>query len=135
MRLGKTKEGQVELYAPAMYWRVSPATRELLTNGCGTGGLIGLLVPDTIYGLPVHRACDIHDFMYRIGETEKDKEEADIAFLNNLLRIIEARTRWKILLELRVCRARTYYRAVRDLGGPAFWSGKNEPETVCPVPA
>ena len=48
----------------------------------------------------------------------------DRAFLNNMLRIIEAESKW--LTWLRRSRAMKYYSAVRDFGGPAFWKGKNK---------
>ena len=116
------------LYAPADYWRLSGIAKGRLCNGCGTKGLCGVIVPDTIWGLCITPACDIHDFQYATGETIADKESADRAFLNNMLRLIEAGTKWRWLKRLRARRARTYYDAVRRFGGPAFWAGKNRPE-------
>jgi hypothetical protein len=118
------------LYAPARYWLLDPEAHREICNGCGPKGF-GLFVPDTIWGLPITEACDIHDFMYAMGETEEDRREADRVFLNNLLRLVEGGCRW--LRPLRRRRALTYARAVMALGGPAFWSGKNPPETEAPV--
>ncbi|HBD18665.1 MAG TPA: hypothetical protein DC063_00190 [Arenimonas sp.] len=87
-------------------------------------------MPDTIYGLRVTAACDIHDYMYFIGDGIEDKDAADRVFLNNLLRLIAAGTRWDWLRRLRALRARTYYAAVCAFGGPAFWHGKNLPEEM-----
>lgn len=114
------------LFAPAAFWRLTPAQRAALCNGCGARR--GLPVPGTIWGLDISIACDIHDYMYMGGETEADREEADRAFLNNLLRIIEADSiPFGPLKWLRRYRAVTYYAAVRDFGGPAFWDSKNKP--------
>lgn len=114
----------IELYAPERYWRLTEEIRAEITNGCGTRGLIGLLVPDTIWGLSIKAACNIHDWMYAVGETIEDKKEADRVFLNNMLRLID--NGWWWLKKPRIIRARTYYNAVKICGGPAFWSGKNK---------
>lgn len=120
----------VELYAPQSYIQAEPWQRELVINGCGPGGWLGWMVPETMYGLDVSEACDVHDWMYVTGLTIEDKERADRAFLNNLLRIIDANTSWWLLRRLRYRRARLYFEAVRDFGGPAFWSRKNVPEEL-----
>ena len=119
-----------QLFAPETFWTLHPILRGKYCNGCGPKGLCGFIVPDTIWGLCITAACEIHDYMYAIGETLADKEEADRVFLNNLLRIIDAGTRYDWLKRLRNRRARTYYLAVVELGGPAFWSGKNKPEEL-----
>lgn len=114
----------VRLYAPPEFWQLTPAEKEKRCNGCGPKGY-GLFIPDTIWGLRITPACDIHDFMYALGETEADKCEADRVFLNNMIRLIDAAGSWSIVRWLRQRRAMTYYQAVHELGGPAFWSGKN----------
>lgn len=114
------------LYAPASFIGASHEVRNRVVNGCGTGGWKGKLVPETIYGLDVSPACDIHDWMYIEGETVADKEEADRVFLNNLLRLIEAAGGIKLLQSLRRRRARIYFEAVQHFGGPAFWHDKNK---------
>jgi len=125
----KVEEG-VELYAPASYQHASPAARAEVVNGCGPKGK-GFLVPDTFWGLSISPACDVHDWMYHVGATIRDKDEADRVFFNNCLRIINAKTRWNWLRNFRHHRAKIYYEAVRDYGGPAFWAGKNLPaETI-----
>ncbi len=112
------------LYATPGYWELTPDQRGDLCNGCGTKGLCGWIVPDTLWGLSITMACDIHDYMYAVGESLYDKERADQTFLNNMLRIIDASTSCRWLKRLRARRAKIYYRAVRDFGGPAFWAGK-----------
>lgn len=114
------------LYAPTSYWRLTPAAKAEICNGCG--GKNGRRVPGTIWGLEITEACNIHDYMYHVGRTEQDRAEADRAFLNNMLRIIEADSiKFSFLKQLRSYRAITYYRAVRDFGGPSFWNDKNAP--------
>ena len=116
---------KVQLWAPEAYWAAAPEEVDRVAGGCGPGGFGDHLVPDTMYGLSVTPACRIHDFMYHIGETDDDKDEADRVFLNNLFRIIDARSESRILRRLRRIRARTYYYAVSYGGGPAFWNSKN----------
>ena len=119
----------IKLYAPPSYWRCSSDELNAVTGGCGPGGKGDYLVPDTMYGLSVFRACQIHDYMYYVGKTAADKKEADRVFLNNMVRIINAETKWKWLRSLRKRRAYAYYKAVDLFGGGSFWDGKNRPET------
>ena len=116
---------KVKLFAPPAYWRTSKKALDTIAGGCGPGGRGDWLVPDTMYGLSVKPACKIHDWMYFMGETIEDKKEADRVFLNNMLRIVVAVTKWWILRKLRIWRAYTYYKAVKQFGGPAFWNNKN----------
>jgi hypothetical protein len=118
------------LFAPLSYRGAPKEVRDIAVNGCGTGGWKGALVPETMWGLDIREACNIHDWMYLAGETIADKEEADRVFLNNLLRIIETDSRWEWLAALRRRRALKYYEAVRVFGGPAFWNGKNPNGTM-----
>ena len=59
-------------------------------------------------------------------KTIADKEEADRVFLNNMLRIIEAKTKFGLLKPLRNRRALKYYEAVKYFGGRSFWKNKNQ---------
>ena len=124
------KAAHALLFAPAAYVAAPADVRRLVVNGCGTGGWKGALVPDTIYGLDVAPACNIHDWMYQAGSGIADKDEADRTLLNNLLRLIDAAGGPWWLRRLRRRRALVYYEAVRLFGGPAFWSGKNPPDTL-----
>lgn len=116
------------LYAPEGYWTATD--RDQICNGCGTKGLGGVLVPDTLYGLSITEACNIHDWMYAYGETHADKEEADRVFLNNMVRIIHHGTKYRWLKAVRLRRARKYYLAVKYAGGPAYWAGKNTQDNM-----
>ena len=113
------------LFAPPDYWMASQAARRAVVNGCGTSGWKGALVPDTCWGLSLTPACNIHDWMYHFGQNIEDKDKADRVFRNNMMRLIEAGTRWRWLARLRRRRAITYYLAVHYAGGPAFWANKN----------
>ena len=115
----------VKLFAPESYYSDSRVNE--VVGGCGPGkGFGDWCVPDRIWGVSIIDACKIHDWMYWIGRTKEDKEEADRVFLNNMLRIIEAYDGWSRFLNgFRRYRAVTYYNAVRDLGGPCFWNEKN----------
>jgi len=121
------------LYAPESYVSAPPEVRAAVANGCGPGGWKVDIVPDTIWGLDISAACNIHDWMYAAGTTIADKDEADRVLLNNMLRLIEAAGGWRILRALRRHRARIYYEAVRHFGGPAFWAGKNRDTELIPA--
>ncbi|MHC4184133.1 MAG: hypothetical protein ACYSR0_12370, partial [Planctomycetota bacterium] len=53
----------LKLFAPPGYWETDKKIRD--SWGCGPGGLGDYLVPDTILGLSVKPACQIHDYYYR----------------------------------------------------------------------
>ncbi len=118
------------LYAPESYVDAEPDVRAAVVNGCGTEGWKGELVPETIWGLPVTAACNIHDWMYVEGISIADKQKADRAFLNNLLRLIETAGGLALLRWLRRRGAHKYYEAVSHFGGPAFWDNKNEVHNI-----
>ncbi len=128
----------VELFAPDGYWKIPEAERVLRNTACGAGSGIGdLVVPDSVFGIRVTEVCRIHDYMYSVGETEEDRLIADRVMLNNLLRVVEeAKSKCKIpvwctfLATIRRYRAMTYYTAVRNFGGPAFWKEKNSPSEI-----
>lgn len=82
-------------------------------NGCGgKGGWIP--VPDFMFTA----SCDQHDFQYWRGHTERDRKEADRAFLRAMKRDVSALKWWRRPTAYLV--AQTYYRAVRLFGGKFF---------------
>lgn len=113
------KEGL--LYAPLEYWNLDPIIKEELCNGCGAKN--GINVPDTLYGLSVEEACNIHDFMYKFGITKFDKIFADAMFLYNVCSIV-INNSGKWLLGLRLARASKYFIAVALWGDKAYWVDK-----------
>lgn len=90
----------IELYAPKEYWKLSFESKREICNSCGASSALFDFVPDNIYGLDISECCNIHDYMYHIGETIEDKFEADRVFLNNLIRIVDKNTSWKRILKI-----------------------------------
>ena len=98
-----------------------------VANGCGPAGSKwkAWIVPDKIYFVSVTAACRIHDFMYYMGKTMADKDEADDVFLENMNAIFDAQPWWnKPLNPLRRRTAKLYYRAVAIFGKSAFLEDK-----------
>lgn len=104
-------------------WGKDDALRQEHCNACGTKGLGGWVVPNTLWGLDISLACDIHDWDYAFGTA---REAADNYFLTNMLRIIEAQNSGWVLNLLRRHRALTYYAVVRDLGRKAHSGTTNQ---------
>ena len=105
------------------YEDASKKKRELICNGCGTGGWKGWLVPDTIYGLSVANACHVHDWMYHFGMADYGKKLADEMFLDNMYTIIDAHSWWFRWVRKR--RAYKYFLAVEYFGEKAYMANKN----------
>ena len=91
------------------------------------GGVGDVLVPDKMYGLDVSDACRIHDWYYRFypDNSSAGRQEADSILKNNLIRIVRAKSKSRVLRWLRLLRCRTYYGAVRFGGGPAYYEDRN----------
>ena len=111
----------MKLYAPLSYWTATQNELKESCNGCGAKD--GIKVPNTMYGLCIKKACEIHDWMYKIGKTLADKLFADAIFRLNLSIIIDAGSNFLTAL-LRHGRASTYYTAVIEWGESAFWVDK-----------
>jgi hypothetical protein len=119
-KLALAERDGVPLVAPVEYWQMPEEERNLIAGGCGPGGFGDALVPDTLWGLSVRAACEIHDWMYHFGESIDDKRLADRLFLDNMVSIICTKTKNWILRKLRLQRAWAYYQAVAKFGGPSF---------------
>lgn len=65
------------------------ATLGMIINSCGSKGIGDKIVPDSILGVCITPACQIHDFDYFVGQTFEDKKNADRRFLENMRKIIE----------------------------------------------
>jgi hypothetical protein len=115
----------VKLFADEDYWSVSEKIRA--NWGCGPGGIGDVLVPDTVWGLNIKPACQIHDWYYRHWpeDTEEARLRADRIFFNNMLRIVNAKTKNRLLLALRRLRCKTYYKMVRSFGATAYFMDRN----------
>jgi hypothetical protein len=115
------------LVAPATYWTASRARKAAICNGCGAKhGISRYFIPNSLWGLSVRPACDIHDWMYFQGISPADREYADLTFLRNLLSLVEQGhgPLAKALRLPRRLRALSYYGAVRDFGAAAFRTDK-----------
>lgn len=111
---------KVTLYAHPDYWDLSEEKKKEVCNGCGAkGAWYNFLIPGKIFKVP----CDIHDFDYERGESEKDKIEADRRFIQNMKRIVAA-TDNKLLKKYRRVKARAFFKSVKDFGDEAFWADK-----------
>lgn len=129
LKPGPHKPYHQYLDAPPTYWSCDASIRALLCNGAGPAGK-GWIVPDTIYGLNITEAANIHDWMYVWGEKLDDKNKADMTFLMNLMRIIDERTTripiaGHIMRWLRHRRALTYYEAVATFGTRAYGAARS----------
>ena len=112
------------LFQPKEYKYSTYEERKGICNGCGAGNAKFDFVPDTVYGLSITKACNIHDWMYHFAEGSHEvKKQCDRIFLFNMLRIVNDKGGW--LMKPRRWRVHNYYRAVKKFGGPAFWEGKN----------
>lgn len=103
------------LLAPKSYFMADEQLKKEVCNGCGREGWKGKLVPETIYGLNISQACNIHDWMYYEKE---DRKFADLIFKKNMFILINEKK--SPLNPLRKARAYTYYLAVRIFGSKAW---------------
>lgn len=112
------------IIAPVAFWQASPVEKAAAANGCGPGGWLMDLVPDTLHGLIVTDVCNIHDWYYFYGLTTTDKIIGDKLFRFNLRSKIRMCTEMTLLCDMRLHLAETYYRAVHEHGYNAFFAGK-----------
>lgn len=121
-------EMKTSIYNGVKYWH--PLRYEFiepLKDCCGAGdGIQERLVPETIYGLRITRACSIHDFSFEVAESDEDFILANIAFLYNIMAIIDARSANAAMRWVRRYRAMTYYNSVQELGKTAFENARRK---------
>ena len=111
----------MNIYAPNTYWEADDNVKLSICNGCGAKD--GVKVPDTMWGLNISSACNIHDWMFSEGKSLSDFYFANAVFIMNLAIIITANgSKW--LAPLRLARATKYFIAVQELGQDAFWVEK-----------
>lgn len=116
------------LTAPQSYLDAIPEVVAQVVNGCGPGGWKFDIIPDTVYGLSIKEACNIHDWRYTLGTSEADKDQADKEFLSNCLALVSNDKSFLgyALHYPRRLRAREYFEAVHCFGDNAFWAGKEQ---------
>lgn len=103
-------------------------------NGMGSRNtlwdrIVWHLLPNTIWGLNVTPASDIHDVEYSYPTIFRNTEEAaefkrlaDLRFYANMISLIWSGP--KFLRDSRLRRAKIYYEAVMHFGNDAFNKGK-----------
>lgn len=109
----------MQLLAPASYLTADATERALVCNGCGPGSWRLDMIPDSILGLDISAACNVHDWMY---EWDGDREKADVWFLANM--VISAMGGSKWLLPIRMVIISNYFLAVR-FGGEVHHNKTN----------
>jgi len=118
----------MKLFASEKCWTFKATHPDIFASfGCGPGGFGDFLVPDTIYGLSIKPACQVHDWYYRFqdGDIEADRKKADKIFLTNMLQIVNEHGGNFIIKALRRRRAKTYYLAVQWFGSPAYFEERS----------
>ena len=104
------------LEVPKEFNEMDEASLLMAMGGCGPGRFGDYFVPDTVYGMSIKPACGVHDLDYTLG---KDKEKADLRFLENM-NIIIGRSRFRLVRLLRQRRVLKYYLAVSKFGDSSF---------------
>lgn len=112
-----TKHKGWVVQAPVAFIEAPPEERVEVCNGMGPKGY-GWLIPDTMYGLDLEAAGDVHDWMYHYATYARDI--CDRVFLENMNSIIDQHGGWSIVKWLRKRRATKYYWAVRQLGMSSY---------------
>ena len=113
-----TEHRGVTVKAPVSFIVSTEKERKAICNGMGPSGK-GWMVPDTMYGLDMGAAGDVHDWMYTYPDW-LSRKSVDGIFLSNMYSIIEAHDGWGWVNALRRMRARKYYAAVRIGGAVHF---------------
>ena len=126
----------VDLWMPDSYHQATKNEKDEICNGCGPDGWLAFFVSESASGVPFYPACNIHDWMYYFAAPLiAHKDAADRVFQNNLTRLVRAFDKFDILgnfidvedarlRDKRLQGARTYYLAVSEWGGDAFWANK-----------
>lgn len=105
------------LLAPESYWKLSEDERYEIVNGCGPERVTGL-IPNSIFGINLKPACDIHDYTYTKA-TAENRHNADNLFFLNMYSI--ARKHRSIPMRvIGTISAGFYFIIVKLLGGYYF---------------
>ena len=90
-----------------------------MSGGCGSDKAWFDFIPDNFVGVSVKLPCKIHDHLYTIGGTEKDRLRADKMFRTNMKRTVlnDGDLVWK---DTNLALVETYYLAVRQFGIRSF---------------
>lgn len=115
-----------------------PKVFRLYCNGVGSKigfwrTLLWHITPNTIWGLDITPASDIHDVGYSYPHIFQSKEQAleyksarDYELYDNIVILIERDKSWwgKLVKNFRIIRAKTYFELVYFGGDESFMDGK-----------
>ncbi len=107
------------MLAPEGYWNLSEAEQYEISNGCGPAKATSL-VPDSILGISLTPACDIHDYTYTNPQSMEKRKLADDLFLENMRRLLNQDLKSPALKFFGLAGIQFYYLAVRLFGGFYF---------------
>ncbi len=107
------------LLAPESYRKLSDDEKYEITNGCGPGRATGL-VPNSIFGVDLKPACDIHDYTYARPSSMRDRKDADDLFLLNMHKLMTRKLTSAPMRFIGTIGIGVYYMAVRLFGGQHF---------------
>ena len=78
------------------------------------------MIPNSILGVDLKPACDIHDYTYALQNSVRDRKDADDLFLVNMHKLMSRNLRSAPMRFLGTIGIGLYYLAVRLLGGHYF---------------
>lgn len=104
------------ILAPDSYWRASKEEIRQRSNGCGPPTFLSVFVSNSIWGVDVSKACEIHDYQYSKKMSSSKRKFADYIFKENLFKIIDNDGGGDIEKLLKKGIANIYYYAVRLFG-------------------
>lgn len=107
------------LWAPESYWKLSNNEKYEITNGCGPARAMGL-VPNSILGVDLKPACDIHDYTYARPNSMYDRKDADDLLLMNMHKLMTQKLSPGLMQPIGIIGVGLYYVAVRLFGGVFF---------------
>lgn len=106
-------DGEISVIIDDSFWKFIIEQADLfvlsVSNGCGNDIIDA---PELIF----KQSCDLHDGMYQLTDSEKEKLLADDLFLDNMLKL--AKEQHGSLYPLYKLAAKLYYQAV-------YWFGKS----------
>lgn len=105
--------------APESYWKLSYDKKYEITNGCGPARAKGL-VPNSILGVDLKPACDIHDYTYAKSDSMRDRKDADDLLLLNMHNLTTRKLKPSLIRFIGTIGVGLYYLAVRLFGGKYY---------------
>lgn len=122
----------IDLIRPVGSFKWKHTTFKGFPTCCGAGKFGDLIVPDTMWGVNVSPACQVHDDMYEMAEPSWAEFHYSNAILFlNCASIITANSTNFITRNARIARAAFYLLMVSTAGAPIFWGIKQE-QALCP---